>query len=129
MPKTGEQRKHKRFRPGIGAFVLLGPDSTKLGRIIDVSLGGLAFSHMASARPPNELSELDMFLIDADFYLEKLPYTIVSDFQTFDNPFGSITMRRCCVQFGELTQHQKSQVAHFVQDYTEDGVWDVEQNR
>jgi hypothetical protein len=33
-------------------------------------MGGLAFSYMARARPPNELFELDIFLIASDLYFD-----------------------------------------------------------
>jgi hypothetical protein len=113
-----EQRRYKRFQVRDGAFVLLGPDSTKLGRIIDISAGGLAFSHMARARPSNDLRELDVFLIDADFYLSDVPFSTVSDFRTYENPFSSITMRRWGVQFGELNSNQRAELEYFIQNYT-----------
>ncbi|MEE9567072.1 MAG: PilZ domain-containing protein [Desulfobacteria bacterium] len=113
-----EQRQHKRFEVREGAFILLGTDSTKLGRIIDISMGGLAFSYMARARPPNELFELDIFLIDSEFYFDKVPFETISDFKTRENPFSSITMRRCGVQFGALTYSQISQLEYFIQNYT-----------
>ncbi len=42
-----EQRKHKRFKVLEGAFAALRapwPHSTRLGQIIDIGMGGLAFS-------------------------------------------------------------------------------------
>ncbi len=116
--ETADQRQNERFQVREGAFVLLGPDSTKLGRVIDISMGGLSFSHMGKARPPSDLVELDVFLIDADFYLEMIPFQVVSDFKTRHNPLSPITMRRCGVQFKELTYDQRSQLEHFIQNYT-----------
>ena len=116
--KGVERRQHKRMEVRDGAFVLLGPRSTKLGRIIDIGMGGLSFSHMARERPPSELSELDIFIIDSDFYLECLPFETIADFKTHENPFSSITMRRSGVQFGELGRNQVSQLEHFIQNYT-----------
>lgn len=113
-----EQRRYKRLQVRDGAFVLLGPDSTKLGRIIDISRGGLSFSHMARAGPSNDLFELDLFLIDTDFYLSGVPFVTVWDLKTHENPFSSITMRRCGVQFGELTPGQRTEIEYFIQDHT-----------
>ncbi len=115
---TVERREHKRFETRDEAFIVLGPDSTKLGRLIDISMGGLAFSHVAKTRPPDGLFELDLFLVEGDFYLDKLPYEIISDFKTNDNRFGSITMRRCGVQFGSLTQSQISELDYFIRNHT-----------
>ena len=113
-----EKRKHKRMEVKDGAFVLLGPHSTKLGRIIDIGMGGLSFSHMASERPSIGLFELDIFIIDGDFYLERVLFEATSDFKTYENPFSSITMRRSGVRFGELGHNQVSQLEHFIQNYT-----------
>lgn len=117
-----DQRRHRRFRARDGAFVLLGPDSTKLGRIIDVCRGGLAFSHLAKARPSGDLFELDLFLIDTDFYLSEIPFSTVWDFKTHENPFSSITLRRCGVRFGELNPTQRTELDYFIQNHTLGGV-------
>ena len=116
--KLVERRKYKRMQVRDDAFVLLGPNSTKLGRIIDIGIGGLAFSHMARERPSSELFELDIFIIDSDFYLERVLFETISDFKTHENPFSSITMRRSGVRFGELGHNQVSQLEHFIQNYT-----------
>ena len=113
-----ERRKHRRMEVRDGAFVLLGPHSTKLGRIIDISMGGLAFSHMAREKPSSGLFELDIFTIDTDFYLERVVFETISDFKTHENPFSSITMRRSGVRFGELGHSQVSQLEDFMQKYT-----------
>ena len=113
-----EHREYERYQVREGAFVLLGPDSTKLGRIVDVSMGGLGFSHMARTSPSSQLFELDMFLIDSDFYLNSMPYEVISDFKTYNNPFSSISMRRCGVKFGALSNSQIFQLEHFIQTHT-----------
>ena len=115
--KPVEQRKLKRFQVWDDAFVLLGPDSTKLGAAIDISTHGLSFSHIGRKAPSSELFELDLFLIDRDFYLERVPFKTVWDVQTEENPFSSITMRRCGVKFGELTNTQVSQLGYFIQNH------------
>ncbi len=116
--KLVERRKYRRTQVRDGAFVLLGPNSTKLGRIIDIGIGGLAFSHMARERPSSELFELDIFIIDSDFYLERVLFETISDFKTHENPFSSITMRRSGVRFGELGHNQVSQLEKFIQNHT-----------
>jgi len=112
MNNPDEQRRHRRLQARDGAFVLLGPDSTKLGRIIDISRSGLAFSHMARTRPSNDL------LIDKDFYLSEVPFQTVWDVKTHENPLSSITMRRCGVQFGDLNSSQQTELDNFMQNHT-----------
>ena len=113
--KPVDRRRQQRFDVRNSAFVLLGPDSTKLGALIDISMGGLSFNHMARKPPSNELYELDIFLIDQDFYLQQVPFNIVWDCPTEENPLSSITMRRCGVQFGQMTHTQMSQLEYFIQ--------------
>ena len=113
-----EQRRHRRFRVRDGAFVLLGPDSTKLGRVVDICEGGLAFNHMARARPSADLFELDLFLIDEDFYVSEIPFLSVWDIKVHENPFSSVTLRRCGIQFGQLNATQQSDIDYFIENHT-----------
>lgn len=113
-----EARQHQRFEVVDEAFVLLDPDSTKLGAVVDISMGGLSFSHMAIKPLSSELFELDLFLIGQNFYFEKVPYKRVWDLETKEGTSSAGPMRRCGVQFGELTHSQAAQIRHFIQNYT-----------
>jgi hypothetical protein len=123
-----ERRKHQRFQIPTGSFVALGPDDTILGRIIDISLSGVAFHYMGDTlcfRPKDE-SYLDIHLTEGDLSLKKVPVETVSDDEISDVvssklvdpiPVSNKGMRRCSVQFGQLTHHQISQLEHFIEDY------------
>jgi hypothetical protein len=123
-----ERRSHQRFQIPAGCFVSLGPDYTILGQIIDMSLGGVAFRHMGNTpclRPKDE-SYLDIFLTEGGFSLSKVPVETVSDYEISDVvsnrlvdpiPLSYKGMRRCSVQFGELTHHQISQLEHLIENY------------
>ena len=41
-----ERRKHKRFQVPTGAFVALGPHGKILGKVVDISVSGLAFGYI-----------------------------------------------------------------------------------
>jgi hypothetical protein len=124
-----ERRSHQRFQVPAGCFVSLGPDYTILGQIIDMSLGGVAFRHMGNTpclRPKDE-SYLDILLTEGGFSLSKVPVEAVSDYEISDVvsnklvdpiPLSYKGMRRCSVQFGELTHHQISQLEYFVKNHT-----------
>jgi hypothetical protein len=45
--KVVEKRKHKRFRSKDLAYAAFGSKAMKIGQIIDISLGGLAFQYIA----------------------------------------------------------------------------------
>jgi hypothetical protein len=120
MPKRTkriERRKYKRFRVPKNAYVLLRPNGTEVGKIIDISPEGLSFDYAGSEQLSSELSELDILITDNGFRLNNLPYKAVSSIETYESPLGSVSKKRCGVQFGGLTQSQISQLKHFIERY------------
>ena len=116
-----EKRGHKRFGAKGGTFAVLGPHVKNLGRIIDISKGGLAFSYHENGEPLHKLFELDILLGDNGFYLDKVPFNAVWDFQVVideEAPASSLAPRRCGVQFGALSDDQESQLDYFIQNHT-----------
>jgi hypothetical protein len=113
-----ERRKHKRFQVQNGAFVILTPPDTKVGRIMDISMGGLAFHYVGRADPSNKSTKLSIFSGDCSFYLYKVPCETILDSRAYVSHSAPISIRRCSVQFGELTHNQVSRLEHFIQDYT-----------
>jgi hypothetical protein len=112
-----EKRQHKRFQVPKGTFVGLGPHDTKVGQIIDVGMGGLAFRYVGSEEPSN--GELDVFLNERDFYLGRVPFRTVSDFEiTSRRDSISTAMRRSGVQFRKMKPNQISQLEYFIQNHT-----------
>ena len=117
--KHVERRKYTRFRTRNGALIELRSQRGKLGEIIDISKGGLAFRYIDIGDRPKGSFELDIFLKETGFRLEKMPAKTISDFRTTKYfPFSSTKTRRQGVQFGELTQKQISQLEHFIRNYT-----------
>jgi c-di-GMP-binding flagellar brake protein YcgR len=113
-----ERRKYKRFQVPVGAFIVLGPDSTKLGRITDIGLGGIGFSHVERKEPLEGLRQFDMFHLDNGFNLKKIPFQTIWDSEFKKGLFGLMTTRRTGLEFGELTYSQRSQLEHFILNYT-----------
>ena len=114
-----ERRANKRFQAPTGAFAVFGPDGTKVGRIIDISMNGLAFRHVDKKEPLSGLHELDLFMIDNDFHLNKIPFETRSDYDiVHEAPFSFVTTRQTGLQFGELTPKQRSQLEHFIENHT-----------
>lgn len=114
-----DQRKHKRFQVHEGVFVVCGPYSNKLGQIMDISMGGLAFRYVAGNHESSEPFELDIFFTGHGCYMSKLPFRTISDFEIVNEiPFSSVTIRRCGVQFGRLMPHQISQLEYLIREHT-----------
>jgi hypothetical protein len=113
-----ERRKHKRSEVQDDTFVLLRSDDTKLGTLINITMNGLTFHYIGREEALSELAQLGILLPDNHFYLFKVPCKIISDLKLYKNHPSPISMRRCGVQFGELTQSQVSQLQYFIQNYT-----------
>jgi hypothetical protein len=113
-----ERRKYKRFQVPIGVFVVFGPDSTKLGRIVDVSMVGLGFHHIDRKEPLYGLRELDLFLADNGFCLKKVGFQTIWDLEVKKGFFGFWATRRSGLQFGELTYGQRAELERFILNYT-----------
>ena len=119
-PKQGfdEHRRHRRFQVPGGVFVGFGPRANKVGQMVDVSMGGLAYRYVGCEESADG-SHLDIFVTDDDFYMGAVPFRTVSDFQTVDRLAASpMTMRRCGVQFRKLSRKQNAQLEYFIQRHT-----------
>ncbi len=121
-----EQRKHKRYQVPTGSFVALGPNDAILGQIMDMSMGGLAFRYLDSKKPTDG-SYIDIFLIECDFCLGRVPIKSVSDYEIDNTVICKMVdgvlpscraMKRSGVQFEELTHYQRSQLEAFIQNHT-----------
>lgn len=114
-----DRRIHKRFKVQDGALAVLRANIRKVGQIVDISRGGIAFCYMSNGERLNGLFELDIVLADNGFRLEKILIKAISDFE-IDNKmsFSLITMRRLCAQFGKLRHGQISQLEYFILNHT-----------
>jgi hypothetical protein len=118
-----EKRKHKRFEAREGCFVVVWPDFSKQGQIIDISKGGLAFRYIADEEEKiSDGAELDILLQDISFYLERVPFRTVYDIEIQNqSTFIPLKMRRMGVEFGELTPNQTALLDYFINNHTVNG--------
>jgi hypothetical protein len=117
--ERNERRGNKRFHASTGAFAVLGPNSTKVGRVIDISLSGLAFRHVDRKEALRGLHELDVFTIDDDFHVNKITFETVSDYEIVnEGPLAMMKSRQSGLRFGELTPDQRSLLEYFIQNHT-----------
>ena len=114
-----ERRKHKRFDVKKGAFAVSPPNYEKLGRIKNISRGGLAFQYKGNPETTRDSCELEIFSIVDDFYLRKLPVKTILDFEVRPQvPLNSLPTRQVGLEFKELNHHQKILLHHFLQNHT-----------
>ncbi len=114
-----ERRRSKRAPVGNGAFVCLTAPGRRLWHIMDIANGGLSFRYMPSVETVKGIAELEIVTRDASFSLEKVPVKIVSDTELKEPGGSHIKMRRCGVQFGNLTQPQTALLENFISRYSE----------
>jgi hypothetical protein len=120
MGKITERRKHRRFQAKDSAFVVSVPfgSSEKIGRVINVSRGGLLFRYVGGENKLNELCRLDIFVKGGSFYLENLLAKTISDVEIDHGTVWIFApMRRCAVEFGELSDNQISLLESFIQNH------------
>lgn len=116
-----ERRKHKRFHVEDGTFAVLGSRYGKIGRVIDMSMGGLAFTYIAGEEQDDKSRQLSILLAEDSFHLTKIPFKTVWDTEAKEVPFSTLALRRRGVEFGDLTEHQISQMQYFVEKHTVGG--------
>ncbi len=115
-----ERRAYKRYNALDGSFAAISPNSFKLGQIIDISKGGLAFQYIQTNRNSKyNTEEKYIFLSSKGYYVHGIPFKTVADIPIpTDNPFSSITMRRCSIQFGEMEFEQKVELENYILNNT-----------
>jgi hypothetical protein len=60
------------------------------GQIVNISKHGIAARYSSNGQQPSVSSELDIFIMDSNFYIEKIQIKIISDIEIdYKPPFGS----------------------------------------
>jgi hypothetical protein len=114
-----EKRRHKRFRSKDFAYAAFRSQSMKIGQIVDISKGGLAFHYIADGDQINGARELEIYLATNGFHMKDIPFNTVSDFVLpSEFPLSTIIMRRRGVQFGELSKFQETQLGYLLENHT-----------
>ena len=113
-----EQRKHKRFRPQEGTYAILRSPGKKLGQVINISRGGLAFRYIDIGERPERSFELDISIEEHGLILDSLSFETVSDFSVSrEFPFSSTPIRRRGGQFKSLKKNQISQLEYLLRNH------------
>ena len=114
-----ERRKHARFKVRSRALAALTRSPTVAGHIIDISEGGLSFRYVASQQRSEESPRMNLLIADGRIHFKTLPFKSIWDSPTPDDfSFGAISTRHCGVQFGHLTDDEKSEIKKFIQNHT-----------
>lgn len=118
-----EQRTVDRFIPKENAYVALGRKYTKVGKMKDISLAGLAFEYITGEEFNEDASALDIFLVGTEFHLYRIPckliYNIDVHVPEINNRLVKMyTTKRCGVRFEKLTKDLTALLKFFIKYHT-----------
>jgi len=115
-----ELRRNKRFDARDGAMVMFfGPHATKVGQILNASMGGLAFTYATGEAWPDKVFALDILVPNKHIHLKGLPVETIYDSRRADSfSADGEDIKRRGIRFGELDGYQISQLQHFIRNHT-----------
>jgi hypothetical protein len=119
-----ERRKYARYLPQGNAFAAVGRKYTRVGKIKDIALGGLAFEYIVGEATKENATEADIFLVGNVFHLHNVPCRIIYDFDVHvphvNNSYVKIlTTKRCGLQFKPSTDEIATQLKLFLEVYVD----------
>lgn len=114
-----ERRQSVRHRVVDDAYAALGNTYSKVGKIINISIGGLAFDYITGESNTKEAEILDIFLSNNHFDLYNLRCKIVYDIalevpKVRSKFMDLLTTRRCGVKFMKLPEARRKKLQAFV---------------
>jgi hypothetical protein len=136
--KRAEQRRHKRYHLRKDTFALIrsifadplniqdksmgciacavfNDRPARLGKIENISMGGLMFQHVAGKSHLDRTFVLEILLADCGFYLADMSFKIKADVGLPDDiPDGPFEIRQVRVQFQNLSADQQARLNEFL---------------
>ena len=120
--KVVERRKEIRYRVKDGIFTVPNPriQSSRLGNIIDISMGGLAFQYFLVRNMSfKEFTKLDIYISGDGMFMADLPVQIVSDVELVRSEKQLLTTcKRFGVQFKTLDSEKQEKLHRFIENHT-----------
>ena len=119
-----ERRKYTRFLAKEDGYAALGINYTKVGKVKDISIGGLAFEYIdCTEYCDQDSSRVAIFHSHNDFHLPNLACRLICNLtlsaENEDLPFNrQYVIHRCAIQFGDITAKQRKQLEFFINHYT-----------
>ncbi len=118
-----ERRNNIRFLAQDNVFVALRNVRIKIGKVKDISKGGLSFEHIYEEDSSEEISKKEVDLWTEGLRISKIPCRAIYDIPIpTPDEFQSLTIhfktRQCGVQFENLSEDQVTQLDLFLKNYT-----------
>ena len=119
-----ERRKYTRFLAEEDGYAALGANFTKVGKLKDISIGGLAFEYIdCTENCDQDSSRVAIFHSHNEFHLPNLACRLICNLaitaENEDPQFNrQYAIHRCAIQFGEITAKQRKQLEFFINHCT-----------
>lgn len=113
-----ERRKFTRFLAQDGSFAALQGNLSKVGKIYDISLNGLAFRYLAEKISDETFTKVDIFLTNNGFHLAGIPCTIIYDVKESTFGLNEVSPYRCGLGFGRVDEEQQNKMEFFINNHT-----------
>jgi len=119
-----EKRKYIRFQAQDNIYAALGTHYSKVGKLKDISVGGLAFEYIENTEACEpDSSKVAIFHSENGFYLPDLACRIICDSPICVMNKKSIfkplyLIKRCAVEFLIITPLQREKLEYFLTHYT-----------
>jgi hypothetical protein len=119
-----ERRKYIRFIAQECAYAALGTQYNKIGKLQEISMGGLAFEYFDFANDScSDNSWVAIFLSCNEFHLSKLSCRLICD-REIDLISSDLFIKppyrksKCALQFTDITENQKERLEYFIKTHT-----------
>ena len=119
-----ERRKYVRFLAQLNAYAALGSSFTKIGRIADISMGGLAFEYYCGAENLKLYdATVTIFITVNNFYLDNVPCLVISDRPKCGSNKPTVLnsnyrVKRCSIQFTNMSEEKRERIEYFLNNQT-----------
>jgi len=113
-----ERRTQTRFEARSGIFTL----DHHLGKIIDISVGGLSFEYAEQSESGEPPAGLGTIFDDEELCLDRIPVSTINDIvspEAAESSESTTVLRRCSVRFHDLSPMQRCQLENFIWFNTE----------
>lgn len=113
-----ELRKHKRYHGNEKLFASLGTHFERVGRVENISLGGVAIIYIGHPKEMESDTSIGLFLGKSGFQVKgidcRLVYEKVMKWEFYNADPSEYTIRRCGIQFKALTHEQETQLKKLI---------------
>jgi len=115
-----DRRKHERYNIEDDIFAMIGPPPSDIGQIVDISMGGFAFTYKGRKKRLKKTADTALLFGERALGNHAAPLRceamIVSSSDAPDQKQTDLTAKkRCSMQFGELTYYQKLWLESLIQ--------------